>query len=105
MGCCEHVPEANEQSRDAAGETAAVKRKFQEFLQAATAPGALDGKTKRAIAIALSVVTRCEPCLKSHISKAREMGFSQEEIDEAAWVGVSFGGCSAMMFYAAHGSK
>ncbi len=27
------------------------------------------------------------------------MGFSQEEIDEAAWLGVAFGGSPAMVFY------
>ena len=68
-------------------------------MQAASAAGALDGKTKRAIAIALSVMARCEPCVKSHLKKARSMGFSQEEIDEAAWMGISFGGSPAMVFY------
>jgi hypothetical protein len=27
------------------------------------------------------------------------MGFSQEEIDETAWMAVSFGGSPVMMFY------
>ena len=27
------------------------------------------------------------------------MGFSQEEIDEAAWVAISFGGSPTMVFY------
>jgi hypothetical protein len=35
----------------------------------------------------------------SHIKKAREMGFSQDEIDEAAWVAIGFGGSPTMMFY------
>jgi alkylhydroperoxidase/carboxymuconolactone decarboxylase family protein YurZ len=34
-----------------------------------------------------------------HIKKARKMGFSQEEIDEAAWMGIAFGGSPVMMFY------
>ena len=38
-------------------------------------------------------------CVKSHLKKAREMGFSQEEIDEAAWVAISFGGSPTMVFY------
>jgi AhpD family alkylhydroperoxidase len=70
-----------------------------EFLKSAAAPGALDARTKRAIAIALSVLARCEPCAKIHIQKARDAGFSQEEIDEAAWLAISFGGSTAMMFY------
>jgi AhpD family alkylhydroperoxidase len=76
-----------------------AEAKFHEFMQAANAPGLLDARTKKAMAIALSVITKCEPCLKSHIKKAREMGFSQEEIDEAAWVAIAFGGAPLMMFY------
>ncbi len=78
---------------------AEIQKKFMEFMQAANAPGALDAHTKKAIAIAMSVVTRCEPCAKIHINKAREMGFSQEAIDEAAWLAIGFGGGPAMMFY------
>jgi len=69
------------------------------FLQQANAPGAVDAYTKRMMAITLSVLSKCEPCVKIHIDKAREMGISQEEIDEAAWLAVSFGGSPIMMFY------
>ena len=99
MGCCERNPESDHPAAGDAGGRPRSERKFQEFLQAAAAPGALDGKTKQAIAIALSVMARCEPCVKSHVKKAREMGFSQEEIDEAAWVAISFGGSPTMVFY------
>ena len=84
------------------GDTSGVgdaQQKFLEFLKCANAPGAFDARTKRAMAIALSVVTKCEPCLKIHIGKARDMGFSQEEIDEAAWMAIAFGGSPTMMFY------
>jgi selenide,water dikinase len=76
-----------------------ARPKFMEFLKSTAAPGALDARTKRAIAIALSVLARCGPCAKVHIQKARDAGFSQAEIDEAAWLGISFGGSPAMMFY------
>jgi AhpD family alkylhydroperoxidase len=99
MNCCEGSPESDHQAASDDGDSATIQGKFQEFLQAAGAPGALDGKTKRAIAIALSVLARCEPCVKSHVKKARETGFSQEEIDEAAWVAISFGGSPTMVFY------
>jgi AhpD family alkylhydroperoxidase len=75
-----------------------VREKFQEFLRAANAPGALDAPTKQAIAIALSVLTQCEPCTKAHIAKARKMGFTQAEIDEVAWMAIAFGGSPTMMF-------
>jgi selenide,water dikinase len=99
MSCCEG---SHGSERIAAGETGgadATQRKFQEFLQAACSPGALDEKTKQAIAIALSVLAKCEPCVKSNVKKAREMGFSQAEIDEAAWLGIAFGGSPTMAFY------
>ena len=79
--------------------SAAIQQKFHEFLKAAAAPGALDGPTKRAIAIALSVLAKCEPCATIHMAKARDEGFSDDQIDEAAWMAISFGGSPTMMFY------
>lgn len=78
---------------------AQIQTKFKEFLSAASAPHGLDAYTKQAIAIALSVALRCEPCLKMHIKNARDKGFTQSEIDEAAWMGISFAGSPAMVFY------
>jgi selenide,water dikinase len=99
MGCCEgdsSPPAAAAGRSDAVTE---AKRHFQEFMKATGRPGALDAATKQAVAIALSVLARCEPCVKAHIKKARQMGFTQEEIDEAAWMAISFGGSPTMMFY------
>ena len=76
-----------------------VKSKFTQFLSAASAPHGLDAYTKQAIAIALSVAQRCDPCLRMHIAKARTKGFTDAEIDEAAWMGISFAGSPAMVFY------
>ena len=49
--------------------------------------------------IALSVLARCAPCVKYHVTKAKAEGFSAEEIDEAAWMAIAFGGSPTMMFY------
>jgi AhpD family alkylhydroperoxidase len=76
-----------------------VKTAFKQFLGAASAPHSLDAYTKQAMAIALSVALRCEPCLKMHLQNARRKGFTQDEIDEAAWMGISFAGSPAMVFY------
>ena len=76
-----------------------VKTAFKQFLSAANAPHSLDAYTKQAMAIALSVALRCEPCLKMHLKNARKKGFSEAEIDEAAWMGISFAGSPAMVFY------
>jgi selenide,water dikinase len=76
-----------------------IKAKFKDFLGAASSPHGLDAYTKQAMAIALSVAMRCDPCLKMHLKKAKEKGFTQDEIDEAAWMGISFAGSPAMVFY------
>ena len=78
---------------------AQIKAKFKDFLSSASSPHGLDAYTKQAMAIALSVATRCEPCLKMHLKNAKKKGFTQDEIDEAAWMGISFGGSPAMVFY------
>ena len=82
-----------------AGGTTAAQQKFKEFMKAVDAPGALDAHTKAAIALALAVMARCGPCVKNHVAKARGMGFSDAEIDEAAWMAIAFGGSPVMMFY------
>ncbi len=100
MGCCDREHgEHQAVTAGAAGGSEEIPEKFQAFLAVANAPGRLDARTKRAMAIALSVLARCGPCVKHHVGKAREEGFTAEEIDEAAWMGVAFGGSPAMMFY------
>ncbi len=76
-----------------------MEANFINFLSSASRPGGLDAFTKQAVNLALAVLSRCEPCVKVHIAKAEKMGFSQEEIDEAAWMGIAFGGSVVMMFY------
>jgi len=34
-----------------------------------------------------------------HLKKAKKKGFIQDEIDEAAWIGISIGGYPTMPFY------
>ena len=93
------VPKDCSGSEELSAGVSQTEAKFHEFLKSANAPGALGAKTKQAMAIALSLLAKCEPCVKSHIQKARAMGFSQEEIDESAWMAIAFGGAPLMMFY------
>jgi AhpD family alkylhydroperoxidase len=97
--CCSGDEAGGHASHGAPAGTSETEQKFREFMKSAGTPGALDAATKQAVAISLSVLARCEPCVKAHIQKARSMGFSQEEIDEAAWMAVSFGGSPVKMFY------
>jgi selenide,water dikinase len=78
---------------------AQIQKKYQNFLKSVNMPGGLDAYTKQAVNIALSVLAKCDPCLTIHTKKAQNMGFSEKEIDESAWMGIGFGGSPAMVFY------
>jgi len=97
--CAPHPTLAGTPKAVTAGGAAGIEQTFKVFMGKAGQPGALDVATKQALNIALSVLTKCEPCLAIHVKKARRMGFSQEEIDEAAWLAIAFGGSPTMMFY------
>jgi len=43
----------------------------------------MDDKIKELIAIGASVTANCQPCIKYHVSKARENGASEQDIEEA----------------------
>jgi len=97
--CCADAVSSAKPGAGEGPDIAQIKAKFKDFLGAASSPHGLDAYTKQAMAIALSVALRCEPCLKMHLKKAKEKGFTQDEIDEAAWLGISFAGSPAMVFY------
>ena len=78
-----------------------VESRFVDFMKTLNGPGALDTRTKKLMAIALAAVTRCEPCLAIHLESGRAMGLTQDEIDEAIWMAISFGGAPIKMFYEA----
>lgn len=83
-----------------AGDTnASIQKRFGAFANSVYAEGAISSRTKELMAVALSVLSKCEPCVKIHIEEARAMGISDEEIGEAVWMAVSFGGAPTMMFY------
>jgi len=100
--CCADAVTSTGQKISKDSDIAQIKAKFIDFLGSASSPHCLDAYTKQAISIALSVAMRCEPCLKMHLKKAKEKGFAQNEIDEAAWMGISFAGSPAMVFYEQH---
>ena len=59
---------------------------FRNFSRVVFADGALPGKTKQLIAVAVAHVTQCPYCIKGHTKQARRAGASPEEIMEAIWV-------------------
>ncbi len=111
FACCEHPPEAPATNVKASspipspntelsdGPAAQSAEAFKLFMKSANTPGALDAKMKRLMNIALAVATRCDHCLQIHIEHALSEGLTREEIDEAAWLAVSFSGAPAKLFY------
>ncbi len=69
--------------RELAGETFQA---FHAFSNQVFAEGALPGKTKQLIALAVAHVTQCPYCIDSHAKLAVQHGASDEEMMEAIWV-------------------
>jgi AhpD family alkylhydroperoxidase len=78
-----------------------VMKAFGAMAQAATAPQALDVKTKELIAVAISVAIRCDDCIGFHVKAALKHGATREEVMETLGMAIYMGaGPSAM--YATH---
>jgi len=71
---------------------------FGALAKAATAPGALDTKTKELIALAIGVAVHCEPCIGFHAKALHRLGATREEVAEAIGMCVYMGGGPALMY-------
>jgi AhpD family alkylhydroperoxidase len=59
---------------------------FHAFSASVFADGALPGKTKQLIAVAVAHVTQCPYCIRGHTKGALKAGATEQEIMEAIWV-------------------
>jgi len=59
---------------------------FRTFSRSVFAEGALPGRTKQLIAVAVAHVTQCPYCIRGHTEAALQQGATPEEIMEAIWV-------------------
>ena len=80
--------------------TPEAMKAFSELGRAATAPGALDSKTKELIAMALSVAVRCDPCIGFHAKSLVKYGATRQELDETLAVATYMGGGPSLMYAA-----
>lgn len=71
---------------------------FSMLTEAATAPGALDPKTKELIALAIGISARCDGCIAYHSNAAKKSGATREEVVEAISVAVYMGGGPSMIY-------
>jgi len=71
---------------------------FTQLAQAATAPGALDPKTKELIALAIGIAAHCDGCIGFHTKAALRYGATREEIVEMVSMCVYMGGGPSLMY-------
>ena len=80
--------------------TPEVMKSFNDLGRAATANGVLERKTKKLIALALSVAARCDPCIGFHMQTLVKLGVTRQEIDETLGVTTYMGGGPSLMYAA-----
>jgi len=68
---------------------------FLELEEKAFRDGALNKKTKELMALSISIVTKCEPCMEWHLDQAVQAGATDEEIYETIDVAIEMGGGQA----------
>lgn len=68
-----------------------IKRIFNLDTNA-YAEGYLDVKSKELIGLTCSLVLRCDDCVKYHLGKCKEVGFTTNEVHEAMGVATLIGG-------------
>lgn len=68
---------------------------FLELEEKAFADGALNRKTKELMALSISIVTKCEPCMEWHLDQAMQHGATDQEIYETIDVAIEMGGGQA----------
>ena len=74
-----------------ASDSLIIKRIFNLDTNAYT-EGHLDVRSKELIGLTCSLVLRCDDCVRYHLGKCKELGFTTEEINEALGVATLVGG-------------
>ena len=80
---------------------------YEDFLalqEKAFAEGAVSRKHKELMALSISIVTKCEPCIEWHAQQAMLNGATDKEIYETIDVAIEMGGgpASAYARFALH---
>lgn len=68
---------------------------FLEVEEKAFRDGALKKKIKELMALSISIVTKCEPCMEWHLDQALQNGATDKEIYETIDVAIEMGGGQA----------
>ena len=65
---------------------------WDSFMKRTENEGTLSPRRKELIAVSLSIASKCDWCIRSHVKNALELGARKQEIAESAWVAVLMGG-------------
>ncbi|MBI1209647.1 MAG: carboxymuconolactone decarboxylase family protein [Azospirillum sp.] len=65
---------------------------FANLAKAATAPSALDTKTKELIALAIGIAVRCDGCLAFHAKAVAQHGGTRAEVLDTIAMAIYMGG-------------
>jgi len=71
---------------------------FLELEKKAFEEGSLSRKHKELMALSISIVTKCEPCIEWHVQQAHLAGASDKEIYETIDVAIEMGGGPAAAY-------
>ena len=74
-----------------ASDSLIIKRIFNLDTNAYS-DGYLDVRSKELIGLTCSLVLRCDDCVKYHLGKCKELGFTTEQINEAMGIATLVGG-------------
>lgn len=75
-------------------------RAFGALGKAVKEGGILDFKTKEFLALGMSIVLRCEPCIGLHVEALIRSGATREELGDVLAMAIQMGGGPAMMYAA-----
>lgn len=88
----------NENNMKIAKELPKEMNGFMKLHDSALENRALDPKTKELIALGISIVIKCEPCIVSHVNSLIKMGVTREEILDTIAVAMFMGGGPALAY-------
>lgn len=71
---------------------------FLELEEKTFKDGALSKKSKELMALSISIVTKCEPCMEWHCDQALQAGASDKEVYETIDVAIEMGGGPASAY-------
>ena len=73
-------------------------RAFRGLIEAASAAGALDAKTKELMALSIAIAIHCEGCVVYHARAPHKLGASREEVAETVGVAIEMAGAPAVVY-------